>query len=134
MGAAAGIEERVRSALVRGLAWTAAEPNDEALWAQVRETTVNLLMSYWREGALQGTSADEAFFVRCGRDTMTQQDIDAGRLIVEVGIAPVAPAEFVTTRIEQTVGGRRKRPPFLQRGTTVLTRGARGRSVPPRES
>ena len=67
MGRAAGIEERVRSALVRGLAWTVAEPSDEALWGQVRETAVNLLMSYWREGELKGASADEAFSVRCGR-------------------------------------------------------------------
>ena len=115
MDSAAGIEERVRAALVRGLAWAVAERNDEALWAQVRETAVNLLTSYWREGEFQGARAGEAFFVRCGRETMTQQDVEAGRLIVEVGIAPVAPAEFVIIRIEQIVGGRRKRPALLRR-------------------
>ena len=85
--AAAGIEERVRTALVRGLAWTVYESNDEALWTRVRDTASGLLLSYWRDGELRGSEPREAFYVRCGRDTMTQQDIDSGRLIVEVGIA-----------------------------------------------
>lgn len=113
--AVAGIEEQVRAALVRGLAWTVSESNDEALWARVRATATDLVSSYWRDGELMGSKPEEAFYVRCGRETMTQQDIDSGRLIVEVGIAPVAPAEFVTISIEQIVGGRRKRPPFLRR-------------------
>ena len=116
MGSAgSGVEERVRSALVRSLAWTVAEPNDEALWVRVRDAASNVLSSYWRDGELKGSRAEEAFFVRCGRETMTQQDIDAGRLIVEVGIAPIAPAEFVIISIEQIVGASRKRPPFLRR-------------------
>jgi len=53
----------------------------------------------WRNGALEGTSVEEAFFVKCDRETMTQTDIDNGRLIVQIGIAPVKPAEFVIIRI-----------------------------------
>jgi uncharacterized protein len=110
--ASAGVEERVRSALVRGLAWTASEANDESLWARVRDTSSSLLLGFWRAGELVGARAEEAFFVRCGRDTMTQQDIDNGRLIVVVGIATVAAAEFVVIQVEQIVGGgRRKRWP-----------------------
>jgi uncharacterized protein len=107
--ARAGIEERVRAATIRGLAWTMYEPNNEALWARVSDEISNLLISYWRDGELVGMKREEAFFVRCGRDTMTQQDLDDGRLIVLVGIAPVAPAEFVVIRIEQMVGGQRRK-------------------------
>jgi hypothetical protein len=113
--AAAGIEEQLRTALISGLAWAVSESNDEALWAKVRESATTVLTSYWREGELQGADAGEAFFVRCGPETMTRQDIEAGRLIVEVGIAPVAPAEFVTIRIEQMVAGGPKRPRFPRR-------------------
>jgi Phage tail sheath protein FI len=84
------------------------QPNDEALWARVRDSASSLLSSFWRDGELVGARAEEAFFIRCGRDTMTQQDLDNGRLIVLVGIAPVAPAEFVVIRIEQMIGGQRR--------------------------
>ena len=110
--AAAGIEEQVRAALVRALAWTVHETNDEALWARVRDTASNLLSSYWRNGELIGSQPEEAFFVHCGRETMTQQDIDNGRLIVQVGIAPTAPAEFVVVTIAQMLAGQPKRFPF----------------------
>ena len=59
----------------------------------------NFLTVVWRNGALEGTSPEEAFFVRCDRTTMTQTDIDNGRLIVAIGVAPVKPAEFVIVRI-----------------------------------
>jgi hypothetical protein len=65
----------------------------------------NFLTSVWRDGALMGTTPEEAFYVTCDRTTMTQDDIDNGRLIVEIGIAPVKPAEFVIFRITQTAGG-----------------------------
>ena len=106
---AAGIEERVRAALVRGLSWTVHESNDELLWTRVRDTANDLLSAYWRDGELVGSKPEEAFYVRCGRDTMTQQDIDSGRLVVEVGIAPVTPAEFVVVTVEQMVAGLPKR-------------------------
>ena len=109
MGSAAGVEERVRDAVVRGLAWAVSEPNDEALWTRARDVVSNLLTGYWRDGELAGRKPEEAFFVRCGRDTMTQQDLDDGRLVVVIGLATIAPAEFVVLTIEQTVGGRRRR-------------------------
>lgn len=83
----------------RGLQWVVFEPNAEPLWARVRRSIANFLTVVWRNGALEGTSVEEAFFVKCDRETMTQTDIDNGRLIVQIGIAPVKPAEFVIIRI-----------------------------------
>ncbi len=91
----------VEESIDEGTQWVVFEPNDDALWARVRQVITNFLTTVWRSGALQGLTADEAFFVRCGRDTMTQDDIDNGRLICEIGIAPVKPAEFVIFRIQQ---------------------------------
>jgi phage tail sheath protein FI len=91
----------LRESIDEGTQWVVFEPNDDALWARVRQVITNFLTSVWRSGALQGLTADEAFFVRCGRDTMTQDDIDSGRLICEIGVAPVKPAEFVIFRIQQ---------------------------------
>ena len=85
--------------------WVVFEPNDERLWARVRQTVSNFLTTQWENGALMGTTREEAFFVRCDRSTMTQDDIDNGRLIVEVGVAPVKPAEFIVFRIGQRTGG-----------------------------
>jgi hypothetical protein len=82
-----------------GLQWVVFEPNSDALWARVRRTIGNFLTTVWRNGALEGTKPEEAFFVKCDRTTMTQTDIDNGRLIVVVGVAPVKPAEFVIVRI-----------------------------------
>jgi phage tail sheath protein FI len=91
----------VEESIDEGTQWVVFEPNDEPLWARVRATINNFLTSVWRTGALQGAKPDEAFFVRCDRTTMTQDDIDNGRLICLVGIAPVKPAEFVIFRIQQ---------------------------------
>ena len=66
----------------------------------VRRSISNFLDSVWRSGALMGTHPEEAFFVRCDRTTMTQDDIDNGRLICHIGIAPVKPAEFVIFRYQ----------------------------------
>jgi len=82
-----------------GLQWVVFEPNGEPLWKAVRQTITNFLLNNWRSGALMGTKPEEAFFVRCDSSTMTQNDIDNGRLIVEIGVAPVRPAEFVIIRI-----------------------------------
>lgn len=84
-----------------GTQWVVFEPNDESLWALVRQTIANFLTTVWRSGALAGTTADEAFFVHCDRTTMTEDDIANGRLIVVIGVAPVFPAEFVIFRIQQ---------------------------------
>jgi phage tail sheath protein FI len=81
--------------------WVVFEPNDEPLWARVRQSVVRFLLTQWRIGALQGKTADEAFFVVCDRSTMSPDDLDNGRLICEIGIAPVKPAEFVIFRIQQ---------------------------------
>lgn len=81
--------------------WAVFEPNDASLWVRVRQTVGDFLTRVWRDGALMGHSADQAFFVRCDETTMTQDDIANGRLIVLVGVAPVKPAEFVIFRISQ---------------------------------
>lgn len=81
--------------------WVVFEPNDQALWDSVRQTITLFLRAQWREGALVGAKEDEAFSVSVGRDTMTETDILSGRLVVEIGIAPVRPAEFVIFRIFQ---------------------------------
>lgn len=82
-----------------GLQWVVFEPNGEPPWAAVQQTISNFLLNNWRSGALTGSKPEEAFFVRCDRSTMTQNDIDNGRLIAEIAVAPVRPAEFVIIRI-----------------------------------
>lgn len=91
----------VEESIDEGTQWVVFEPNDDGTWARVRQVVTNFLTIVWRNGALQGLTADQAFFVRCGPETMTQADIDAGRLICEIGIATVKPAEFVIFRIQQ---------------------------------
>jgi phage tail sheath protein FI len=91
----------VEESIDEGTQWVVFEPNDEPLWARVRQTIENFLNTVWRSGALEGTKPNEAFFVKCDRTTMTQADIDNGRLICLIGIAPVKPAEFVIFRIQQ---------------------------------
>jgi phage tail sheath protein FI len=81
--------------------WVVFEPNDDNLWARLKDTIRLFLRSQWRGGALLGRTEDEAFFITCDRTTMTQDDILNGRLICEIGIAPVRPAEFVIFRIFQ---------------------------------
>lgn len=81
--------------------WVVFEPNDETLWSRVQRTIEVFLNGLWRGGALAGTTPAEAFYVMVGRSTMSQDDIDNGRLICEIGIAPVKPAEFVIFRITQ---------------------------------
>lgn len=91
----------IEQSIEEGTQWAVFEPNDRDTWARVRQSVSNFLETAWRDGALMGTSPDEAFFVNCGESTMTQDDIDNGRLICEIGIAPVKPAEFVIFRIQQ---------------------------------
>ncbi|WP_456401962.1 phage tail sheath family protein [Hydrogenimonas sp.] len=85
--------------------WVVFEPNDQRLWARVTQTIETFLERVWRDGALMGNTPEEAFFVRCDRTTMTQDDIDNGRLVVVIGVAPVKPAEFVIFRIAQWTAG-----------------------------
>jgi len=89
----------IEASIDRGLQYVVFEPNAEPLWARVTRSITNFLNLIWRNGALEGTKPEEAFFVKCDRTTMTQTDIDNGRLIVVIGVAPVKPAEFVIIRI-----------------------------------
>lgn len=88
----------------RGTQWAVFEPNNRRLWDNVRRTIEDFLLTLWRDGALLGDKPEQAFFVRCDRTTMTQNDLDNGRLICLVGVAPVKPAEFVIFRIGQWTG------------------------------
>lgn len=81
--------------------WVVFEPNSETLWGRVTRTIESFLATCWRDGALAGSTPEQAYFVECGPTTMTQDDIDNGRLICNIGIAPVKPAEFVIFRITQ---------------------------------
>jgi phage tail sheath protein FI len=85
----------------QGTQWAVFEPNAEPLWAKVRSAVSDFLLNEWRNGGLMGRKAAEAFFVRCDRTTMTQNDVNNGRLICLVGVAPLKPAEFVIFRIGQ---------------------------------
>ena len=87
--------------IYEGTQWVVFEPNDDRLWARVTDTLRLFLRNQWRNGALFGRTEKEAFFITCDRTTMTQDDILNGRLICEIGIAPVRPAEFVVFRIFQ---------------------------------
>ncbi|GAB4280639.1 MAG: phage tail sheath family protein [Deferrisomatales bacterium] len=85
----------------RSTQWAVFEPNNERLWSNVRDTVSAFLYNEWRSGALLGATPEEAYFVRCDRSTMTQADLDNGRLVCEIGVAAVKPAEFVIFRIGQ---------------------------------
>lgn len=89
----------LEASIVRGTRWKVFEPNNERLWSGVRQNIELFLRTQWRTGALMGSKEEEAFFVKLDRSTMTQDDIDNGRLIAVIGIAPVRPAEFVIFRI-----------------------------------
>jgi len=91
----------LEASIYEGTQWVVFEPNDEKLWARVKDTIRLFLRTQWRLGAMMGLTEDEAFFIACDRTTMTQDDILNGRLVCEIGIAPVRPAEFVIFRIFQ---------------------------------
>lgn len=91
------IEESIRN----NTRWVVFEPNDELLWVRVKRTIEIFLEGVWQSGALAGSTASEAFYVNIGRNTMSEDDIANGRLVCEIGVAPVKPAEFVVFRITQ---------------------------------
>lgn len=95
----------VETSIQRGTQWVVFEINADPTWRKVVRVVEDFLTSLWRDGMLQGATKEEAFFVKCDRTTMTQYDIDNGRLICVIGIAPVKPAEFVIFRIGQWYGG-----------------------------
>jgi phage tail sheath protein FI len=95
----------VETSIQEGMQWVVFEPNDQATWSRVIRSVSDFLTGLWMQGMLHGATREQAFFVRCDTTTMTQADLDNGRLIAIVGIAPVKPAEFVIFRIGQWAGG-----------------------------
>lgn len=94
----------LEESLARGLAWVAFEPNDEALWAKIRNDVGAFLHQQFRHGAFQGASPKQAYFVKCDADTTTQSDLANGVVSIEVGFAPLKPAEFLILKIQQAAG------------------------------
>jgi phage tail sheath protein FI len=85
----------------QGTQWAVFEPNDEPLWERIKDDVRQFLRGLWRDGALMGATENQAFMIACDRSTMTQDDIVNGRLICEIGVAPLRPAEFIVFRIYQ---------------------------------
>ncbi len=96
-----------------GTQWAAFEANDEELWSRVRVAVEAFLMDHWHRGAFVGTTPKEAFFVRCDQSTTTPADIDAGRMVIIVGFAPLKPAEFVVLRVIRAAGVSEPKPPVV---------------------
>jgi len=95
----------VESSIERATQWVVFEPNDHRLWKRVQRTIASFLTLLWRNGALMGTAPEQAFYVKCDEETNPPEVIDAGQLVVEIGLAPVKPAEFVIFRIGQMASG-----------------------------
>jgi phage tail sheath protein FI len=94
----------IEESLYRGLKWVVFEPNDEPLWAQIRLNVGAFMHNLFRQGAFQGQTPQEAYFVKCDKDTTTQNDINLGIVNIVVGFAPLKPAEFVIIQIQQIAG------------------------------
>ena len=95
----------VEESISRSTRWVVFEPNDMSLWKRIVRDVRAFLMLLWRQGALMGATPEQAFFVQCDAETNPQEVIDAGQVVILVGIAPVKPAEFVIFRIGQGVAG-----------------------------
>jgi phage tail sheath protein FI len=94
----------LEESLYRGLKWVVFEPNDEPLWAQIRLNVGAFMQNLFRQGAFQGKTPQEAYFVKCDNETTTQNDINLGIVNIVVGFAPLKPAEFVIIKIQQKAG------------------------------
>lgn len=94
----------LRVSIYRGIQWAVFEPNDEPLWTQLKLNITSFMMPLYRQGAFQGSSAEQAFFVKCDSETTTQDDINNGIVNVLVGFAPLKPAEFIIVKISQKAG------------------------------
>jgi phage tail sheath protein FI len=95
----------IEESIARSTRWVVFEPNDTSLWKAIRRDVGAFLMLIWRQGALMGRTPEQAFFVKCDEETNPREVIDAGQVVILVGIAPVKPAEFVIFRIGQAVEG-----------------------------
>ncbi len=94
----------IEESLYRGTQWAVFEPNDEPLWAELRLNIGAFMQNLFRQGAFQGRTPREAYFVKCDKETTTQNDINLGVVNVLVGFAPLKPAEFVVIRLQQMAG------------------------------
>jgi phage tail sheath protein FI len=94
----------IEESLYRGTQWVVFEPNDEPLWAQIRLNVGAFMHNLFRQGAFQGTTPSEAYFVKCDKETTTQNDINLGIVNIVVGFAPLKPAEFVIIQLQQMAG------------------------------
>ncbi len=94
----------IEESLYRGTKWVVFEPNDEPLWAQIRLNIGAFMHTLFRQGALQGKTPQEAYFVKCDKETTTQTDINNGIVNIVVGFAPLKPAEFVVIKLQQMAG------------------------------
>jgi uncharacterized protein len=95
----------ISESIMNGTQWAVFEPNDQRLWTKLRISASNFLTRTWREGALFGATPGQAFYVKCDEETNPPDMVEAGQVTVEIGIAPVKPAEFVVFRISQFTGG-----------------------------
>jgi uncharacterized protein len=94
----------IEESLYRGTQWVVFEPNDEPLWAQIRLNIGAFMNNLFRQGAFQGRTPQDAYFVKCSSETTTQNDINLGIVNIIVGFAPLKPAEFVVIKIQQIAG------------------------------
>ncbi|MCK6531315.1 phage tail sheath family protein, partial [Myxococcota bacterium] len=94
----------IEETLYRGTQWVVFEPNDTPLWAQIRLNIGAFMHGLFRQGAFQGRTPRDAYFVKCDRETTTQNDINLGIVNIVVGFAPLKPAEFVIIKIQQMTG------------------------------
>ena len=94
----------IEESLYRGTQWVVFEPNDEPLWAQIRLNIGAFMNNLFRQGAFQGSTPQDAYFVKCSSETTTQNDINLGIVNIIVGFAPLKPAEFVIIKIQQIAG------------------------------
>jgi hypothetical protein len=95
----------ISESIMEGTQWAVFEPNDERLWIRLRIAVSSFLTRTWREGALFGATPEEAFYVKCDEETNPPDVIDAGQVVMEIGVSPVKPAEFVIFRISQYTAG-----------------------------
>jgi phage tail sheath protein FI len=94
----------IEESLFRGTQWVVFEPNDDPLWAQIRLNVGAFMHNLFRQGAFQGKTPQDAYFVKCDSETTTQNDINLGIVNIVVGFAPLKPAEFVVIQLQQMAG------------------------------
>ena len=94
----------IEESLFRALKWVVFEPNDEPLWSEIRLNVGAFMHNLFRQGAFQGQTPTDAYFVKCDSETTTQNDINLGIVNIVVGFAPLKPAEFVVIQIQQMAG------------------------------